>query len=67
LSASIIVIALVFVLNLGLISWAVTDLMNRNNIKYLPKFGWLIMIAFVFIFGSIIYLLAGRGKEEAGA
>lgn len=66
MSASIIIIALVFVLNLGLISWAVTDIMHRKNIKYLPRFGWLIMIAFVFVFGSIIYLLAGRGKEEAG-
>lgn len=66
MSASIILIVLVFVLNLGLISWAVTDLMNRKNIKYLPKLGWLIMIAFVFILGSIFYLLAGRGQEEAG-
>jgi hypothetical protein len=67
LAASIIVIVMVFMLNLGLISWAVTDLMHRKNIKYLPKVGWLIMIAFVFIFGSIIYLLVGRGKEEAAA
>ena len=67
MSASIIIIVLVFVLNLGLISWAVTDLMNRKNIKYLPKVGWLIMIAFVFILGSIMYLLAGRGQEESGA
>ncbi len=66
MSASIILIVLVFVLNLGLISWAVTDLMNRKNIKYLPKLGWLIMIAFVFILGSIFYLFAGRGQEEAG-
>lgn len=67
LSVSLIVIVLVFVLNLGLISLAVTDLMNRKNIKYLPKVGWLIIIAFVFILGSIMYLLAGRGQEESGA
>ncbi len=66
MSASLIVIVLVFVLNLGLISWSVTDLMNRKNIKYLPKVGWLIIIAFVFILGSIFYLLAGRGQEEVG-
>lgn len=63
----VIILVLVFIINLGLISWAVTDLMHRKNIKYLPKAGWLIMIAFVFIFGSIIYLFAGRGQEEAGA
>ncbi len=66
MTVSLIVIVLVFMLNLGLISWAVTDLMHRKNLKYLPKAGWLIMIALIFIFGSIIYLLIGRGKEEAG-
>jgi hypothetical protein len=53
--------------NLGLISWAVTDLMNRKNIKYLPKAGWLVIIALVFILGSVMYLLIGRGQEETGA
>ncbi len=56
----IIVIAL-FIINLGLIAWAITDLLPRENVKYLPKTAWIAMIAVIF-FGSVIYLLAGRGE-----
>jgi len=54
---------MIFVLNLGLIAWAITDIMHRENIKYLPKIGWILIIAFI-IFGSLVYLLLGRGKEK---
>jgi len=60
---TIIVVALLFALNLGLLSWAVTDLMPRKKAKYLPKAGWILIIA-VLPFGSVIYLLAGRGEEK---
>ena len=63
----LIFVALFFIINLILISWAVTDLMQRKNIKYLPKFGWIVMIAFVFILGSLLYLIFGRGEEEPKA
>jgi type VI protein secretion system component VasK len=56
---TMIIVALLFVINLGLLSWAVTDLMQRNKVKYLPKFGWIIIIA-MLPYGSVIYLLAGR-------
>lgn len=62
-SSVFIIIALIFVINLGLIAWAITDLMHREKIKYLPKFGWVLIITFI-IFGSLIYLLLGRGKES---
>lgn len=58
----IVIIVLVFALNLGLLSWALVDLLKRENVKYLSKAGWIIIIA-VIIFGSVIYLLAGRGEE----
>lgn len=58
----IVIIVLVFALNLGLLSWALVDLMKRENVKYLSKAGWIIIIA-VIIFGSVIYLLVGRGEE----
>jgi len=54
---------LLFALNLGLLSWAVTDLMPRKKARYLPKAGWILIIA-VLPFGSVIYLLAGRGEEK---
>lgn len=58
-----IIVALLFALNLGLISWAITDLMPRKKVKYLPKAGWIVIIA-ILPFGSVIYLLAGRGEEK---
>lgn len=56
------IIVLVFALNLGLLSWALVDLLKRENVKYLSKAGWIAIIA-VIIFGSVIYLLVGRGEE----
>jgi len=60
--AFIIILLMVLVINLALIAWAITDIMQRKNVKYLPKPGWIVLIAFV-LFGSIIYLAAGRGKD----
>jgi type VI protein secretion system component VasK len=59
----IVIIALIFALNLGLLSWALVDLLKRENVKYLSKAGWIVIIA-VIIFGSVIYLLVGRGEEK---
>ena len=58
----LIIIAL-FILNLGLIAWAVTDLMQRERVKYLPKVAWLFIIALIF-FGGALYLLVGRDKTS---
>ncbi len=58
----IVIIVLIFALNLGLLSWALVDLLKRENVKYLSKAGWIVIIA-VIIFGSVIYLLVGRGEE----
>ncbi len=59
----IIVLVGLFVINLGLIAWAITDLLPRESVKYLPKTVWIGIIAFIF-FGSVIYLLAGRGGDD---
>ncbi len=56
------IIVLVFALNLGLLSWALVDLLKRENVKYLSKAGWIVIMAVIF-FGSVIYLLVGRGEE----
>ena len=58
----IVIIALIFALNLGLLSWALVDLMKREKVKYISKAGWIVIMA-VIIFGSVIYLLVGRGEE----
>ncbi len=58
----IVIIALIFALNLGLLSWALVDLLKREKVKYISKAGWIVIMA-VIIFGSVIYLLVGRGEE----
>lgn len=57
------VIAIVLILNLVLIAFAIIDIMQRSNVKYLSKTGWIIMMAFV-LFGAAIYLLVGRGVDK---
>lgn len=58
------IIAIALILNLMLITFAIIDLMKRDNVKYLSKMGWIIMMAFV-IFSAAIYLLIGRGEDRA--
>ena len=58
----LLIIAL-FILNLGLIAWAVTDLLQRERVKYLPKVVWLGIVALIF-FGGALYLLVGRDKSS---
>lgn len=56
-------IVALFILNLGLIAWAVTDLLQRERVKYLPKVAWLGIVALIF-FGGALYLLVGRDKSS---
>ncbi len=59
----VLVLILLLVLNLFLISFAILDIMQRERVKYLPRFGWIIFMTLVF-FGAAVYLLAGRGEEK---
>lgn len=59
----LILIVALFILNLGLIAWAVTDLLQRERVKYLPKVVWLGIVALIF-FGGALYLLVGRDKAS---
>lgn len=60
----LIFVVMIFVLNLALIAWALNDLLQRENVKYLSKKSWIFVMCIVF-FGSVIYLLAGRGEDQA--
>jgi len=59
-------LVIILILNLIFIAWAVMDIMQRRNVKYLPKAGWIAVMAFI-LFGSVIYLLAGRGEDNRAA
>ncbi len=59
----LLLIVTLFILNLGLIAWAVADLLRRERVKYLPKVVWLGIVALIF-FGGALYLLVGRDKSS---
>ncbi len=59
----LLLIVALFILNLGLIAWSVSDLLQREKVKYLPKVAWLFIIALIF-FGGALYLLVGRDKSS---
>ena len=52
----------VILIELGLVIFALTDLIRRERTKG-PKWMWAILIVVVQIVGPVVYLLAGR--EEA--
>lgn len=43
--------------------WAIVDLIRRKHVKHLPKWGWVLIIILVNLFGPIAYLVFGRGEE----
>lgn len=50
-------------LQFGLMIWALVDLYGRKMVRYLPKWGWVLIVILVGIFGPIIYFVMGRGEE----
>jgi len=60
------VIALIIpiaLLQLGLMIYALIDLVHRKRTKG-PKWVWVVVIVLVNIFGPIVYLLAAREEDE---
>jgi|GEM_PF-281575 len=52
----------VIVLQFALAIWALVDLVRRDNVRYLPKVAWAVIVLFVNIVGPIVYLAFGRGE-----
>jgi hypothetical protein len=50
----------IILLELGLLIFALIDLVRRERTRVLPKWMWAIIIVVLEIFGPIIYLLVGR-------
>ena len=51
-----------FVIQLGLIIFALVDL-NRRTVARGPKWVWVLVIVFINIIGPIVYFVVGRGDE----
>ena len=53
----------VVVIEYGLLIIAIVQLV-KNEVRYLPKWGWALIIVFINIIGPIVFLLAGKKKDE---
>lgn len=36
----------------------------KNEVNYLPKWGWILTIVMINLIGSIVFLIIGRKKEK---
>ncbi|MCM0648330.1 PLD nuclease N-terminal domain-containing protein [Clostridium swellfunianum] len=62
-TAEIIKLLLPFLmLQLGLIVFCLYRLV-KDQVKYLPKWAWALIIVFINFFGAIIYLFMGRERD----
>ena len=52
---------------LTLYSFVECAMRDETEIKKFPKWGWLLIIFFFGLFGSIFYLAAGRQGKRGGA
>ena len=53
----------VIILQFGLMIYALVDLIRREKVKHLPKYGWALIILFFNMVGPIVYLIVGRSEE----
>ncbi len=52
----------VVIIEYGLLIFAIVQL-AKNEVRYLPKWGWALIIVFINIIGPIVFLLAGKKKD----
>ncbi|HEX7620636.1 MAG TPA: PLD nuclease N-terminal domain-containing protein [Anaerolineales bacterium] len=53
----------IILIELALLIAALVDLVRRAHTRWLPKWGWALVILFVNFIGPIIYFVAGRSEE----
>jgi hypothetical protein len=51
------------IIELTLLVIALVDLIRRDNVRYLPKWAWGVIIIVLNYFGPIIYLILGREES----
>lgn len=55
-------------LTIGLMVFALVDIIRRDDaqVRYLPKFVWLILVILIPLIGSILWFAIGREYPEGG-
>ncbi len=51
------------VIELGLLAFALNDLIRRKRVKGGNKWVWAALIVFISLVGPILYFVLGRGEE----
>jgi hypothetical protein len=51
---------------IGIMVWAIADilLIDNSRVRGLPKFGWILLIVFLPLIGSVLWLVIGRERAE---
>jgi len=52
----------VIIIELGFLVFALV-LAIKNEVAYLPKWGWILIIVFINLIGPILFLIMGRKKD----
>jgi hypothetical protein len=50
-------------LQFGLAAYCLVDLSKRARVKFLPKWGWALVILLGELIGPVVYLFIGRAEE----
>lgn len=58
------VLILIAVVVLAFMVFCLVDLARANQVNYLPKWGWTLVIIFLHILGGIAYLIFGRRDDR---
>ncbi len=52
----------IIIIQYGLMIYALVQAV-RNEVAYLPRWGWILIIVLIDIIGPVIFLITGRKKE----
>ena len=52
-----------FIIEIALLVIALIDLIRRENVRYFPKWVWVLIILILNFIGPIAYLILGRDEE----
>lgn len=55
-------LAPLIIIQLGLVVFTLFRLV-KDKVKYLPKWGWALVIVFINLIGPIMYLIIGRERD----
>ncbi|HSF86163.1 MAG TPA: PLDc N-terminal domain-containing protein [Acidimicrobiia bacterium] len=50
------------ILAIGFVAWVIRDIL-RSEVRYLPRWGWIVVTLLSIPLGGIVYLLMGREPE----